>query len=131
MKLFVTGGAGFVGSNFVRHSLGLNKGYSVVNFDKLTYAGNLANLESVTNNQNYSFFKGDIGDAAAVEAALSRCSAVVHFAAESHVDRSIYEPAPVLKVDWEIENPLVSEKDVQFLLLSEVPQGHLPTYLIR
>jgi dTDP-glucose 4,6-dehydratase len=99
MKLLVTGGAGFVGSNFVRHVLGLNQGYSVVNFDKLTYAGNLANLESVANDPNHSFFKGDICDATAVEEALSGCDAVVHFAAESHVDRSIYEPAPVIQTN--------------------------------
>jgi dTDP-glucose 4,6-dehydratase len=99
MRIFVTGGAGFVGSNFVRYILGLNKGYSIVNFDKLTYAGNLANLESVANDPNYSFFKGDICDAAAVEAAMSGCDAVVHCAAESHVDRSIYEPAPIIQTN--------------------------------
>jgi dTDP-glucose 4,6-dehydratase len=99
MKIFVTGGAGFIGSNFIRHVLGLGKGYRIVNFDKLTYAGNLANLESVADNPNYSFVKGDICDAAAVEAAMKGCTAVVHFAAESHVDRSIYEPAPVIQTN--------------------------------
>src|ERR1022692_2167719 len=99
MKIFVTGGAGFIGSNFIRHVLGLGKGYRIVNFDKLTYAGNLANLESVADNPNYSFVKGDICDAAAVEAAMRGCDAVVHFAAESHVDRSIYEPAPVIETN--------------------------------
>src|ERR1700719_3933395 len=99
MKIFVTGGAGFIGSNFIRHVLGLGKGYRIVNFDKLTYAGNLANLESVSGNPNYSFVKGDICDAAAVEAAMKGCTAVVHFAAESHVDRSIYEPAPVIQTN--------------------------------
>ncbi len=99
MKIFVTGGAGFIGSNFIRHVLALGKGYSIVNFDKLTYAGNLANLESVANNPNYSFVRGDICDAAAVEAAMKGCTAVVHFAAESHVDRSIYEPAPVIQTN--------------------------------
>jgi dTDP-glucose 4,6-dehydratase len=99
MKIFVTGGAGFIGSNFIRHVLALGKGYSIVNFDKLTYAGNLANLESVASNPNYSFVKGDICDAAAVEAAMKGCTAVVHFAAESHVDRSIYEPAPVIQTN--------------------------------
>jgi dTDP-glucose 4,6-dehydratase len=99
MKIFVTGGAGFIGSNFIRHVLLLDKGYCVVNFDKLTYAGNLANLESVADNPNYSFVKGDICDAAAVEAAMKGCTAVVHFAAESHVDRSIYEPAPVIQTN--------------------------------
>jgi dTDP-glucose 4,6-dehydratase len=99
MKIFVTGGAGFIGSNFIRHVLALGKDYSIVNFDKLTYAGNLANLESVANSPNYSFVKGDICDASAVEAAMKGCTAVVHFAAESHVDRSIYEPAPVIQTN--------------------------------
>jgi dTDP-glucose 4,6-dehydratase len=99
MKIFVTGGAGFIGSNFIRHILALGTGYRIVNFDKLTYAGNLANLEAVSGNPNYSFVKGDICDAAAVEAAMKGCTAVVHFAAESHVDRSIYEPAPVIQTN--------------------------------
>jgi dTDP-glucose 4,6-dehydratase len=99
MKLFVTGGAGFIGSNFVRMVLGLGKAHSIVNFDKLTYAGNLANLESVAKNPNYHFVKGDICDAETVEAAMTGSDAVVHFAAESHVDRSIYEPAPVIQTN--------------------------------
>ncbi len=99
MKIFVTGGAGFIGSNFVRYLLGLETGYSLVNFDKLTYAGNLANLDSVADNPNYSFIRGDICDPAAVAAAMAGCEAVVHFAAESHVDRSIYEPAPVIETN--------------------------------
>jgi dTDP-glucose 4,6-dehydratase len=96
MKLFVTGGAGFIGSNFIRHVLSLNKDFKIVNFDKLTYAGNLANLESAANHPDYSFVRGSICDAGAAEAAMRGCDAVVHFAAESHVDRSIYEPAPVI-----------------------------------
>jgi dTDP-glucose 4,6-dehydratase len=99
MKIFVTGGAGFIGSNFIRHVLGLDAGYSVINFDKLTYAGNLANLDSVADHPNYSFVKGDICDPIAVEAAMAGCQTVVHFAAESHVDRSIYEPAPVIETN--------------------------------
>ena len=99
MKIFVTGGAGFIGSNFIRHVFGLKKGYAIVNYDKLTYAGNLANLESVADDPNYSFFKGDICDPAAAEAAMAGCDSVVHFAAESHVDRSIYEPAPVIETN--------------------------------
>ena len=96
MKIFVTGGAGFIGSNFIRHVLSLKKGYKIVNFDKLTYAGNLANLESVADHPDYSFVRGSICDTAAVEEAMRGCDSVVHFAAESHVDRSIYEPAPVI-----------------------------------
>lgn len=99
MKLFVTGGAGFIGSNFIRYVLGLSKGHSVVNYDKLTYAGNLANLESIAHHSDYRFIRGDICDAGAVEAAMNGCDAVVHFAAESHVDRSIYEPAPVIETN--------------------------------
>ncbi|MGC1596188.1 MAG: dTDP-glucose 4,6-dehydratase [Candidatus Acidiferrales bacterium] len=99
MKIFVTGGAGFIGANFIRYVLGLETGYSLVNFDKLTYAGNLANLDSVADNLNYSFVRGDICDPAAVAAAIAGCQAVVHFAAESHVDRSIYEPAPVIETN--------------------------------
>jgi dTDP-glucose 4,6-dehydratase len=99
MRIFVTGGAGFVGSNFIRHVLGLRQGYGVVNYDKLTYAGNLANLESVAADPHYSFNRGDICDPAAVEAAMRGCDTVVHFAAESHVDRSIYEPAPVIETN--------------------------------
>ncbi len=99
MKILVTGGAGFIGSNFIRVVLGSGKSYSIVNFDKLTYAGNLANLESVAANPRYSFVKGDICDAAAVEAAMQGCDAVVHFAAESHVDRSIYEPAASIETN--------------------------------
>jgi dTDP-glucose 4,6-dehydratase len=99
MKIFVTGGAGFIGSNFIRHVIGLEKGHTVVNYDKLTYAGNLANLESIANRPGYSFVRGDICDGPAVEAAMAGCDAVVHFAAESHVDRSIYEPAPVIETN--------------------------------
>jgi dTDP-glucose 4,6-dehydratase len=99
MKIFVTGGAGFIGSNFITHVLGVAQNYSVVNFDKLTYAGHLANLDSVASNPRYTFIKGDICDAAAVAAAMAGCHAVVHFAAESHVDRSIYDPAPMIQTN--------------------------------
>lgn len=99
MKIFVTGGAGFIGSNFIRYILGLGKDYAIVNFDKLTYAGNLANLNSINGNSAYRFIKGDICDAAAAEAAMDGCDTVVHFAAESHVDRSIYEPAPAIETN--------------------------------
>src|SRR6202044_510220 len=99
MKLFVTGGAGFIGSHFIRYVLSLGRGYSVVNYDKLTYAGNLANLTGVETNPHYQFVRGDICDGAAVEAAMRGCEAVVHFAAESHVDNSIYEPAPAIQTN--------------------------------
>ena len=99
MKILVTGGAGFIGSNFIRYVLGSGKRYAVVNYDKLTYAGNLANLDVVANHPDYTFVRGDICDAPALEAAMRGCDAVVHFAAESHVDRSIYEPSPVIQTN--------------------------------
>jgi dTDP-glucose 4,6-dehydratase len=99
MKIFVTGGAGFIGSNFIRYVLQAKNSHAIVNYDKLTYAGNLANLHSVAQHPGYQFVKGDICDPIAAEAAMRGCDAVVHFAAESHVDRSIYEPAPVIQTN--------------------------------
>jgi dTDP-glucose 4,6-dehydratase len=99
MKILVTGGAGFIGSNFIRYVLKTRKDCEIVNYDKLTYAGNLANLEEVADRPNYTFIKSDICDNSAVEAAMRGCDAVVHFAAESHVDRSIYAPAPVIETN--------------------------------
>ena len=99
MKLLITGGAGFIGSNFIRWLLNSARGYSVVNFDALTYAGNLRNLSDVASRSDYRFIKGDICDAVAVREAMEPCDAVMHFAAESHVDRSIYEPAPIIETN--------------------------------
>ncbi len=93
MKLLVTGGAGFIGSNFIIYWLKNHPEDQVVNFDKLTYAGNLENLKSIQGNPNYSFIKGDICRASEVETAMLGVDTVVHFAAESHVDRSIMEPS--------------------------------------
>ncbi len=93
-SIFVTGGAGFIGSHFIRHVLRDPSSGPVVNFDKLTYAGNLANLASVADDPRYRFVKGDVCDPQAVASAISGCDTVVHFAAESHVDRSIYDPSP-------------------------------------
>ncbi len=99
MKLFVSGGAGFIGSNFIRLALSLEKGYTVVNYDKLTYAGNLSNLAGLTGNPNHQFIKGDVCEASATESAIAGCDAVVHFAAESHVDRSIAQPADAIRTN--------------------------------
>ena len=92
MNLLVTGGAGFIGSNFIRYWLAKHPQDRVACFDKLTYAGNLENLREVEGNPNYRFVRGDVCDAAAVDAAMAGVDAVVHFAAESHVDRSILGP---------------------------------------
>ncbi len=91
MKLFVTGAAGFIGSNYVRHVLGTTDDEVTV-FDALTYAGNLSSLADVAGDPRYSFVQGDICDREAVAAAMDGHDAVVHFAAESHVDRSIVDP---------------------------------------
>lgn len=93
MKLLVTGGAGFIGSNFIHYWLKHHPKDEIVNFDKLTYAGNLENLKSAEGNSNYTFIKGDICDPKTVRQAMKEVDIVVHFAAESHVDRSIMEPA--------------------------------------
>lgn len=99
MKLLVTGGAGFIGSAFVR--MAVRHGDTVVNLDKLTYAGNLENLEPVARDPRYRFVRGDICDAPLVESlfAEEKPDAIVHFAAESHVDRSILSPAPVFETN--------------------------------
>ena len=92
MKLLVTGGAGFIGSNFIHHILNKYPDYSVVNLDFLTYAGNLENLKEWEGNVRYRFVKGNITDADIVGELMAEADVVVHFAAESHVDRSIMDP---------------------------------------
>ncbi|HLU69232.1 MAG TPA: GDP-mannose 4,6-dehydratase, partial [Fibrobacteria bacterium] len=93
MHILVTGGCGFIGSNFVRLILSERPGWRVTNIDKLTYAGNPANLADVEANPDYRFVHADIVDKAAMAEVFSaRPDAVVHFAAESHVDRSITGP---------------------------------------
>ncbi|MEI7891109.1 MAG: dTDP-glucose 4,6-dehydratase [bacterium] len=91
MKLLVTGGAGFIGSNFVHHILKTYPDYEVINLDALTYAGNLENLKELENNPRHRFVKGDICDKDLVEKLAKEVDAIVHFAAESHVDRSILD----------------------------------------
>jgi len=91
--LLVTGGAGFIGSNFVHYWLRQHPEDEIVNLDSLTYAGNLSSLSDVANSDNYHFVKGDIRDRKLVDGLMEQIDVVVHFAAESHVDRSIIEPA--------------------------------------
>lgn len=92
MKLLVTGGCGFIGNNFIRYWLAENPKDSIVNLDRLTYAGNLSSTGDFSKNKNYSFQKGDICDDHTVNSLMKGVDIVVHFAAESHVDRSILGP---------------------------------------
>lgn len=97
MRLFVAGGAGFIGSNFIRWVLRAHPDVAVTNYDKLTYAGNLASLHDVADLDRYRFVHGDVADRALVRSALTGHDAVVNFAAESHVDRSIDSAAEFLE----------------------------------
>ncbi len=98
--VLVTGGCGFIGSNFVRHLLAADPAADIVNFDALTYAGNLANLADVARHPRYRFVQGDITDRAAVRAAMGQgVTDVIHFAAESHVDRSIQDSGPFVRTN--------------------------------
>ena len=101
MKLLVTGAAGFIGSNFVHLALAERPDWEIVNLDKLTYAGNLDNLKEIESDPRYRFVKGDICDRSLVSEAAKGCDAIVNFAAETHVDRSIMEPMAFLRTDME------------------------------
>ena len=100
MKLLITGGAGFIGSNFVHHVRAYHPDWRVAVLDKLTYAGNLRNLAGATEDPRFEFIRLDICDPALIEA-LNGCDAVVHFAAESHVDRSIEDGTPFVRTNAE------------------------------
>jgi len=101
MKILVTGGAGFIGSNFIRYMLDAHPDLEIVNYDILTYAGNLNNLKGIDKQARYTFIKGDICDQNLVNATLKKhpVDAIVHFAAESHVDRSITDPSAFVKTN--------------------------------
>ncbi len=120
MKLLVTGGAGFIGSNFILYMLDHHQGYDIINLDKLTYAGNLENLKSAADNKHYSFVKGDIADAKLVSDIMDKgIDAVINFAAESHVDRSILDPASFIKT-----NVLGTQ-----ILLDIAKEKHIPRFV--
>ena len=95
----MTGGLGFIGSNFIRHILGKYKDCRIINFDMQTYAGNPDNLKDIENNPNYSYVRGDICDADAVNRIMQKVDHVVHFAAESHVDRSILDASRFVRTN--------------------------------
>ncbi len=99
MRLLITGGCGFIGSNFIRHVLRAHPEDSVVNLDKLTYAGNPDNVADVAMDARYRFIHGDICDPDAVDRAAKDVDAIVNFAAETHVDRSLFDPGSFIKTD--------------------------------
>lgn len=99
MRLLVTGGAGFIGSNFIRYMLGKYSDYEIINLDKLTYAGNLENLIDIEDDRRYTFVKGDICDKDVVEKTAEGCDAIINFAAETHVDRSIIDAGSFVETD--------------------------------
>ncbi len=101
MKLLVTGGAGFIGSNFIHYYLRKHPHDSILNLDKLTYAGHVENLKDVEHYPQYQFVKGDICDGTLVNRLMQGIDTIIHFAAESHVDRSIKDPAPFIKTNIE------------------------------
>jgi dTDP-glucose 4,6-dehydratase len=99
MKLLVTGGCGFIGSNFIHYIIKKYPNYKIINLDLLTYAGNLENLKAIENNRNYKFVKGNIADKKLVDSLVKNCDIIVHFAAESHVDRSIMDASAFIRTN--------------------------------
>lgn len=100
MKVLVTGGAGFIGSNFIRYLLQSDPAYSVINLDNLTYAGNLENLIDLVENPRYRFVRGNIADKSLVDSLAQETDAIIHFAAETHVDRSIVDPDVFIQTNF-------------------------------
>lgn len=98
-NILVTGGAGFIGSNFIKYMLNKYPDYHITNLDKLTYCGNLDNLKSIEGSKNYTFVKGDIADEKVVEGLVKGSDTVINFAAETHVDRSITDPASFVRTN--------------------------------
>jgi dTDP-glucose 4,6-dehydratase len=122
--ILVTGGAGFIGSNFILQWLAA-EGTPAVNLDKLTYAGNLGNLENISVDSRYSFVHGDIGDRKLVSDLLERCQprAIVHFAAESHVDRSIHGPDDFVRTNVNGTFSLLEETRAYWMELAKEEKG--------
>ena len=99
MKILLTGGAGFIGINFIRYLLDKYPDYQIVNLDKLTYAGNMENLKDLNGNRRHTFVKGDICNPRVVDRLAAQTEVIINFAAESHVDRSILQAGQFVRTD--------------------------------
>lgn len=99
MRLLITGGAGFIGSNFIRYILNKHPSYKIINLDKLTYAGNPENLKDVQAGKNYTFVRGDICDGKLIKRIIAQCDCLINFAASTHVDRSIKDASDFLRTN--------------------------------
>ncbi|MFH1618374.1 MAG: GDP-mannose 4,6-dehydratase, partial [bacterium] len=99
MKIIVTGGLGFIGSNFIRHMITAYSGYRIINIDKCTYSGNAENLKDVEVSPRYKWLRADICDREKVFSCVRGADVIVHFAAETHVDRSILEPSAFVRTN--------------------------------
>ncbi|MBI4919404.1 dTDP-glucose 4,6-dehydratase [archaeon] len=132
MKLLVTGGAGFIGSNFIHYWLNHHPKDKITNFDKLTYAGNLDNLKNIEQNKNHSFIQGDVCNPLEVRSALKNIDSIVHFAAETHVDRSLYSQGVFAKTNVVGTNVLLEEAAKNKIRFHHVSTdevfGSLPKY---
>jgi dTDP-glucose 4,6-dehydratase len=135
LNVLVAGGAGFIGSHFIRHLLHAKPDVSVINFDKLTYAANLENLADIAETERYRFVQGDVSDPVAARRAFAEpLDAVINFAAETHVDRSIEDAAPFLRTNILGTHCLLEatrrHRQARFIQIStdevygSVPEGH-------
>jgi dTDP-glucose 4,6-dehydratase len=131
-NILVTGGAGFIGSNFIRYLLDTEPGVRVINLDALTYAGSLDNLQDISGEERYTFVKGDICDRASVDDLFSRYNidTVVHFAAETHVDRSIFGPAQFIQTNV-VGTFTLLEAAREYWLVQKAAQGRLTQEDVR
>lgn len=122
-NILVTGGAGFIGSNFIRYVLNVNPNIRIINLDDLTYAGRLENLENLSDPERYTFVKGNIGDAALVNKLLheAEIDTVVHFAAETHVDRSILGPGKFIETNINGTFNLLEQSRIAWVVDKIVP----------
>ncbi len=126
MRILVTGGCGFIGSNFIRYYFKTYPGVEIINVDKLTYAGNLENLSDLSHSNRYHFIRGDIADEARMEELIRKgVDAIVNFAAESHVDRSIEDPGAFMRTNifgtfvlLEAVRKISPERNIRFLQIS-------------